>query len=126
MTATLPQLFALPPGSGRLPDRPREMPYATVESKLDRRESTGTGGAWHDHRKVTIRVWGKKADVVQALRALTARFNLQTVLAYPSGARFLRWWPTGGPRLEEDPQRKAGEDVWVGTVEADAWSIRTV
>lgn len=126
MPATLPQLFSAPPTWGRVPDRRLQMPYAAVESKLDRRDSTGTAGAWHDHRKVTIRVYGLKADVVTALKALTAVFNVRTVLTYPSGARFMRWWPTGGPKIEEDPDRRAGEDVWIGTIEADVWSIRTV
>ena len=71
-------------------------------------------------------VRGRKADVVVALRAVSAAFGLATVLAFPSGARFMRWWPApgGSNQLRLDPDKKGGEDVWIGEVTAGVWSVR--
>lgn len=124
----LPVLFTEPIRAGRLkstPDRVLKMPYAQATSELLRRESAGTGGAWHDHRKVTIKVWGLKDDVVSAIAVLTGIFNLFTTLVYPSGARFIRWWPDGDAKLYQDEATKDGQDVWVGEIVGDVWSIRS-
>ncbi len=114
-------------------------PYAVLISELSRRESAGTGGAVHDFRKVTIRVFGVKADVVGALGQINGMVGVQLVpsssagetagptLLYPSGARFLRWW-TGaaglGDKLSQDPTTKQGQDVWIGEHVAEVWSVR--
>jgi hypothetical protein len=121
---SLPALCDEPPQSGRLKS-PQAMPYAHIACELLRREATGTRRTWHDVRKVTITVRGLKADVVRALATIQTVFNTETVLAYPSGSRFLRWWPTGSPKLVQDEATKDGQDVWQGILEAEVWSVRT-
>lgn len=124
----LPALFTQPVRAGRLksaPDRQLQRPYAQASSVLLRREKSGTSGHWHDHRRVTIKVWGVKADVVNALDVLQGIFNVDLTLAYPSGARFVRWWPDGDARLYQDETTKDGEDIWVGEIGADVWSVRS-
>ena len=124
----LSQLFIEPIRAGRLkstPDKLLKLPYAQATSELKGREATGTAGTWHDHRKVTIKVWGLKDDTVQAIAILTGIFNLQTVLTYPSGAKFIRWWPDGDAKLYQDPATKDGSDIWIGEISADVWSVRS-
>lgn len=120
---SLPALFGDLPQSGRL-HGPQPSPYAQIESELLRRESVGTDGFWHDTRRITITIRGLKAEVLEALRNVLAVFNRDTVLTYPSGARFVRWWPVGGPKLTQETTTKDGQDVWAGSVEAEVWSIR--
>ncbi len=128
----LPILFDRPPGAGWLKStREARLPrlYAHVACELVRREligvRLGARGAWHDYRKVTITVYGPYDEVVPACRCVLAVFNLDTVLAYPSGARFMRWLPEGEVRLEPTGETRDGYDVWRGVLEADVWSIRS-
>lgn len=118
----LPELIDAPK-AGRLKS-PQRMPYASIACEYLRRQSAGTSGAWHDVRKVTIQIRGLKADVVTAAGAVRAVFNEQTTLVYPSGARFLRWWPQEDVKLYEDPATKDGQDIWVAELEAEVWSVR--
>lgn len=126
---TLPTLVTEPPKAGRLKSG-QSGTYAQIVCEFESRDSAGTGGAWHDYRKVTVKVWGTKANATAALAAINARFNLRLgtddgePFSYPSGARFIRWWPLDGGRLEEDPATKAGEDVWIGSCSGKVWSIR--
>lgn len=122
--AGLPALFNEPPQAGILRS-PQSLPYAHLQSTLSRRHLIGTGGSFDDYRRVTITVRGLKHQVVAALGQVNSHFNLSTVLAYPSGARFLRWWPDGDSRLEQDREAKDGRDIWTGTVEAEVWSVRS-
>jgi hypothetical protein len=124
----LPALFTEPIRAGRLkstPDRLLDMPYAQASSELLNREKSGTSGHWHDHRKVTIRVWGLKDDVVEAIAILTGIFNVDTTLTYPSGARFIRWWPDGDAKFYQDETTRDGQDVWVGEIAGNVWSVRS-
>lgn len=124
-SAALSGMFPLPPVRGRLTGtQAAAMPYVSLACEFTRSESAGTGGAWHDHRKVTLTVYGVEKDVKAAVAAVGDVFNLNTVLLFPSGARFMRWWPDGGNKTEIDPERKAGEDVWRGITAADVWSVR--
>lgn len=126
--ATLPALFERPAVAGRLKQdpagKPLTMPYAQVECAFKGNQSAGTGGAWHDHRTVSIRVWGTKDQAAAGGRAVLAAFNLRTVLDLPSGAKFMRWWPDGANTLTEDKDTARGKDVWVFETKADVWSIR--
>lgn len=124
----LPKLIPLGPQTGRLKS-PAPMPYCVVACEASKRELSGSapGAAWMDFRKVTFEVRGQKADVVAALAGINAIFNRQdTALVYPSGARFLRWWPTNPGGLKQDESTKENLDIWIGTHEAEVWSIRDV
>lgn len=121
--ATLPALIDRAPQAGRLKPGQSEC-YAAVACEYLSRESAGTGGYWHDHRKVTITIRGVKAKVVQGLAAVGEIFHRDATLTYPSGERFVRWWPLPGGKLAQDPDTKAAQDIWMGVVEADVWSIR--
>lgn len=121
--ATLPALFNEPPKTGRLKS-PQTMPYARLDCNPERRESAGTGGKWHDFRRVEIFVYGVKADVVRALGAIGEIFNQQCTLTFPSGARFIRWWPEPGGDLSQDEDTKDGQDVWKGVANGIVWSVR--
>lgn len=116
------------PQAGRLKSQPP--PYVHLDCKLDRREcaGTGTGGGipWHDYRLVTLTVVGVKARVVEIVQAALAVFHQKTELTYPTGSNgvFRQWWPLEEGRLEEDPDRKEGQDQWRGVIEARVWSVR--
>jgi len=108
---------------------PLALPYAQAESALARREPSGTGGAFHDYRKVTITIRGDYSQASQALAAAQAVFNRDTLLGYSTTditglPRFMRWWPTGGGHLEEDAAVHGGKDVWKAVLEAEVWSVR--
>ncbi len=120
---TLAGLLTDPPQAGRLVS-PQTGAYCQIASVLKSRQLTGTAGFYHDRRTVTISVRGRKADVVAAQQALGDVFNRNTVLVYPSGARPFWYMPLPGDSLKEDPARKSGEDVWLGELVADVWSIR--
>lgn len=131
----LPALFDRLPTWGRvksfagLPEQSRRMPFLQVNCELANREcagtdATGLGNPFHDHRIVTFTVWATKAHAKDALDYLRRLFNTQTELVYPSGARFLRWWPDKETRLEQDTSTREAEDVWKGMLIADVWSIR--
>lgn len=123
--ASLPELGTQPPQWGRLKS-PAPFIHAQVACELARREAAGTGRPtpWFDHRKVSIKVWGLQPDVKAIQGILVGIFNHQTVLVYPSGARFFRWWPDGGSVLKQDDATKFGKDVWVSETVADIVSIR--
>lgn len=121
---TLPELFPAKPGAFRL--KPGQtLPYAQLLCEFTRDEYTNTKNrSRFDTRKVTLKCWGQKADMVTALHVLLKLFNRNTVLTYPSGARFYRLTPSGPGKLEEDPATKAGFDVFTATVEMEVISIR--
>jgi hypothetical protein len=125
----LAKLFPQPPQYGRLkpPQSPPDVsaPYAELGCQFQSRRMVNTGGAFFDYRKVTITVRGLKADVVKALTFIAATFNRVAVLVYPSGAKFMRWLPSGRDKLSQDPKTKSGQDVWIGIHEAEVWSTRT-
>ena len=131
--ATLPGLFSEPIRAGRLKSSEagaRPIPYAQVASEPQSREIIGSDGNWQDWRKVTIKVWGTKAQASQTLAVLLARFNLrlgkagQPTLRFPSEARFMQWTPLEGGGLAQDQDTTTGLDVWVATVTATVWTIR--
>lgn len=138
----LSSLFASPPRTGRLKstapgqDVQTSGPYVVLDSKLLKRDLIGADkdglAYWNDYREVTMTVYGLRADVVKGIGLILAVFNrklgapgLQS-LSYPSGARFMRWWPVGNAVIEEDKDAKAGKDVWKGTIKAEVWSVRAV
>lgn len=109
-------------------------PYAIVDSQLARREvvaadAKGSFG-WNDYRHVTLTLYGVRADVTKAVPMVLGAFNRLlgvlngAPLVYPSGARFMRWWPQGDAVLEEDKDTKAGKDIWKATIKAEVWSVR--
>lgn len=137
----LPSLFKRDPQTGRLKsldpgaDVQTSGPYAVLDCQLDSRKlayaDQKATAFWNDYRKVTITIYGTRADVVQAAGAVMAIFNRklgaqgQRTLTYPSGARFIRWEPTNQVHIEEDRDTKAGRDVWRAVIEAKVWSIRS-
>ncbi len=126
---TLPSLFAGGLQTGRLAS-PQALPYAQLACRLERRELSGTAGAWHDYRRLSVTVRGLEQQVVDGCSAVMALLNLQTTLTYPSGARFIRWWPDGEVKLQEvqgSPEETTyqGQPIWQGEIEAIVWSVRT-
>lgn len=138
-------VFPNPPRTGRQKsvnpgqdiENPGSGPYVVLDSKLLRRELIGGDSqglsAWEDHRDVTMTVYGTRAQVVTGLGLILGIFNRglwpsnvpgKPTLIYPSGARFIRWWPVGNAVIEEDKDSKAGKDIWKGTIRADVWSVR--
>lgn len=127
-------LFAEPIQSGELKPG-RAMPYAHVQCQQGTKPNERmTGGVRQDYRKVTITVWADKAGAIKGGQAVLATFNLklqpteagQPTLTYPSGARFIRWWPLNDGKLEERrAQKKGGLDMWTATLEGEIWSVRT-
>lgn len=117
--------LAAAPAAGRIRG-PLTPPYAQAESRFEKNELSGTGGAWHDFRRVTLTVRGAKADVVALTKAMGAVFNLQTTLTFPSGARFMRWKAAnGGGSLGQEQDQAGGSDVWAARIEAEVWTVRS-
>jgi hypothetical protein len=135
-TQNLPELFTVPPITGRvkqdIPGQAKVMPYATITSEKSRKPERLTGNIYFDYRKLTITVWGIRAQVVQAMGFIRALFNIETVLTYPSTSlgnnglpRFQSYQPDpGGGELPEDPVSAQGQDVWKGVVTGEVWSTR--
>lgn len=125
----LSELFRSPPRTGRLKstapgqDVATSGPYAVIDCKLEGRQQAG-GGSWIDRRRVTITIYGIRADVVQGTALVRAVFNNKTQLTYPSGAKFMALTPDGDAHLEEDKDSKAGKDVWRSTLSFITWSVR--
>ncbi len=138
--ATLATLFLQPPIYDTVRKDPArdaraalKYPYASLKVEKDQDAQHMTGGAYHDYRKVTIRVAGApKAVADQAKLAVLNVFNLnlgrpgKPTLALPSGAAFRRWWPLNDGEIRQDESRKDGQDVWIATVIGRVWSVRTV
>lgn len=128
----LPAIVSRRPGAGRLKstkEEPLALPYAQIVSEHDSTER----GYNHriDRRKVSINIYGTKAQVVTAMNLALATFNDRlgwpggTRLEYPSGARFLSWLLLTHGTLSQDDTVRAGEDVWVGMIEARVSSVRS-
>lgn len=124
----LPTLLDDPVRAGRLhadPEtRQRPLPYAQATCELDRRELAGTGGAWFDWRRLTLKLWGVKADASAGLDYMTDLFNRNAVLVFPSRDVFMSFWPDRSPMLVEDPDVKDALDVWRAEVSGLVWSVR--
>jgi hypothetical protein len=122
-TPSLMSLLPSQPFTGRAPS-PQPQFYCYIGSQLAKREAINNKRAWFDWRKVWFTVYGLEEQVRAVVVGIKAVFNTTTVLSYPSGAVFFRWWPQDSDKIEQDPERKAGEDVWKGTVEALLQSTR--
>jgi len=69
--------------------------------------------------------------VINAAKILVLSvFNLKlgtpnnATLTFPSGARFVRWWPQNDGEIAKDPTAKAGQDIWVANLKGQVWSVR--
>lgn len=111
------------PRSGDLKAGQGEL-YAHLEVRADRHQLVDTGGAFFDWRRVTITIVGRYDRAVAAHEAALAIFNLQTALVFPSAARFMAWLPQDGGDDQQDPDRKAAEEVWRGIIVGLVWSVR--
>lgn len=137
----LMQLFKQLPRTGRLKsiapgaDVQATGPYAVLDSTLARKELVAADAksifGWNDYRNITVTIYGLRADIVAAVKLFLALFNRKTGVpglgapfVYPSAARFIRWWPIGDAKIEEDKDSKAGKDVWKATCRAEVWSVR--
>lgn len=127
---SLPAIFPESPFWGR-GKSPKALPYAQVGVELEGRQPTGTAtgqgdSTWYDNRRITIKCFALKSDLVNLVKQVLAVFNLKTVLVYPSGAKFLRLWPDGNAKLYQDPNTAQGQDIWVGELSFIARSVRSI
>ncbi len=146
---SFPQLMLLVPGgihAGRIAPGtgPGQTPQGTIatpyaELRVEQGPSANQfltpitlagGGVYFDYRHVTLALLGKKKDVLATAPVLHSVFDWQpkgaVPLAIPNGA-LKRFLPLpGSPRLEQDPKRKAGEDIWRFTWEWECWTVRTL
>lgn len=141
-TNGLNKLFPQPPATGRLKST---QPGADVDASgpsavLDCVQGPRSNErfivaqkplARNDYRKVTATMRGTREQAANGVSLFLTLFNRSLgmpsypTLTFPSEARFVRWWPLGDGQLKQDPDTKAGKDVWIGTVEGEIWSIRT-
>jgi hypothetical protein len=129
----LPGLLSQLPQTGRL-KTPQQMPYATITSELQQRRAASADGAFYDFRKVVVKIYGVKADCINAAGAALALFNRNLgqrgptgpTLTFPSGSRFMRWWPAegAGDMLKEDPAVHQGLDIWSVEIVGLVQSVR--
>lgn len=133
-TSALPGLFAHPPRAGRLKStrgEPATLPYAQIECEaLPGKTVRYVKAIRKDCRKVTITMRGTRTQAVAALAAALALFNARLgaeggrSLEYPSGARFIKWWPTNDGALKQEDEVREGQDVWAAVIEAEVYSVR--
>ncbi len=137
-TPELPALTdrAIAAGALRSPrEQPLPLPYAHAACEAIPGKATHyVKGQRKDVRKVTLTVWGTYAQCSAALPLMLGVFNLRMGgpeglpgLTYPSGARFLKWWPTDDGSLAQEQgegAQKAGQDVWYARVTAEVYSVR--
>lgn len=121
-SGALPGLINSPPQAGRLVAQHGAV-YVVITSQLERRELTGTRRTWFDWRRVTITAYGPEADVREIAEAALDVFNLDVSLVFPSGARFVKWWPEGNT-LELDEENAQAEDIWRAEVAGLVLAVR--
>jgi hypothetical protein len=110
--------------SGRLVS-PQTQPYAQVEVTKGKANEWMTGYLCMDYRNAKLTAWGNKADMTLAIQYMLAVFNLTTTLVLPSGDQFLGWRPVERQsNLVQDTTVKQAEDIWIGIVEAEIWTVR--
>lgn len=137
----LPTLFQQPPTTGRVKQNlpatiggappAKVSPYATIASVKLKDPVRHTGGAHSDFRKLTLTIYGIRADVVKGLGFALMLFNQYCKLSYPSTdsstklPRFIWFHPTEpSGRIEEDPETAQGQDWWRGIIEGEVHSTR--
>lgn len=130
----LAALFSAGLQAGRLHSpraEPLPVPNAQVMCEFAREDLAYTYRM--DRRKVTLTMRGVKAQVVEGVSAALALFNrdmgnpvvpASPPLVYPSGARFVRWWPLDSGKLEQEETALKGQDVWRGVVSGEVTSVR--
>lgn len=131
---TLPALVDRPPGAGALRstrDQPLPLPYAhlaceSVQGKHQRYPK----GIRKDCRKVTVTVYGTYDQARDALAAVLDLFSSRLgyngrTLAFPSGAKFVKWWPLDNGTIVKDEAVREGLQVWRGACEGEVYSVRT-
>lgn len=133
-TPALAGLLDRLPETGRLKapaESPRKLPYGQLACEKGRDAQRYAGTASHkDYRKVTITLYGTREQAVDGLAKVLATFSSQLggvnqpTLAFPSGAKFICWWPLNDGRLEQDETTRQGLDVWRAVVEGEIRSVR--
>lgn len=100
--------------------------FAKIECVKGKANERMTGGAYHDYRNVTITIRGTKTDVTAAMALALAVVNRTMTLTMPSGARFIQFWPDGDGEIAKDEGlRRKGEEIWLGTIKGQVWTVRT-
>lgn len=115
--------------------QPLQLPYGTIACEHSPgRSQRYVNGTRKDVRRVVISVWGTHEQANAALQAMEATFHARlsapgyTLVGYPSGAKFIKWWPVNNGRLVKETgssAAKGGEDVWRATIEAEVTSVRS-
>jgi hypothetical protein len=103
----------------------RAVPYADFEVKKARDGLHQSSGPYVDYRLITVEIFGLKATVTQALSSIRAAklFNRATLR---TAAQFLLCKQLEGDDLKpaEASQPRAGETLWIGTIQLEVWTAR--
>lgn len=118
----LPTILVEPVQAGKA-KAPQGETYAITTSERSRDREWKTAHVFYDYRNVKLTVYGTKPNVTKAVIAALTTFNRDTILVYPSGARFQAWVPLDEKLIEADSTRH-GQDVWQGIIEAEVWSTQ--
>jgi hypothetical protein len=116
-------------------DNPQTLPYVQAKCEAVPGKTTRYPKAIRKEvRKVTLTVWATYEQVKAALPAVLGTFNARLsapgrpTLTYPSGARFIKWWPLSDGtmmREEGDAAIRQGQEIWKAVVEAEVTSTRS-
>lgn len=128
---TLPGLSDRAPASGavRSPsDQPLALPYAQIVCEQGEDGARYPDGTLKDRRRVVLRIWGLKLDVVRHIaraRQLYGRMWRASTptLTYPSGAT-LTSVVVAREALLPDGTFREGQEVWRGELELRVTSSR--
>jgi len=108
---------------------PRQSPYANLTVTKEKEGLHQTFGHYLDFRLATVEVRGRKADVEAALEYVRdpngdqsgGLFNRQTLNTV---APFVACLQLEEDDLRQDPEQKAADDVWIGTIRLSVWTAR--
>lgn len=131
----LPTLLDRSPAAGmaRSPrEQPLTLPYGVIKCEgVPGKTVRYVKAIRKDVRKVTLEVYGTHDQTQAALTAMLALFNSQLgapnrpTLVFPSGVKFIKWWPTNDGSHAKDKDTRGGEDVWKASVEGEVYSTRS-
>jgi len=108
----------------------RALPYATFDVAKGDESLHQTSGAYLDYRKVVIEIRGLKAGVEAVLAYVRdpagnqvsgGLFNRQTL---QTQAPFVGCTQAEDDDLKIDPDTRAGEDIWIGTIQLSVMTAR--
>jgi len=128
-TAGLLAAFATGPVSGNLPS-PQPSLYVGIACEQGPQPNeyyapVATGAPYIDYRKVTLTIRGIEATVSDVVNKAAAAYSWKS-FTIPGATQLMHCLPLDDGRMEKDPDRKSGEEIWLGVLTYEVMTQRVV